>query len=178
MRAAILRKNEQHNARIRQLFEELATYSDERLNRQPADGGWSAIQTLHHLILSEDLSLGYVRKKLSFNPAVEKVNFSTRLRSFLLAAYLNSPMKRQAPAMITGENLPAFATLADTRARWEEVRQDWTNYLSNLPDNLLDKQVYKQPFAGRLGWLQTLDFFEAHFQRHRKQASRAAKGGS
>ncbi len=178
MRAAILRKNEQYDAQVRQLFEVLAPYSDEQLNRKPANGGWSAIQTLHHLILSEDLSLAYVRKKLSFNPVVNKVGLGTYWRSFLLSAYLGSPLKFKAPTVVGDTYLPAFASLADTRTRWEKVRQTWTQFLKDMPDNLLDKQVYKQPFAGRLGWLQTINFFQMHFFRHRKQALRAVKAAA
>lgn len=175
MKSAILRKNERYDAQVHQLLEALAAYPDEQLNRKPANGGWSAIQTLHHLLLVEELSLGYVRKKLSFNPHTERVNLGTHLRSLLLSAFLASPLKRRAPDMVGDANLPAFATLADTRRRWEQVRQTWTTFFTELPDSLLDKQVYKQPFAGRLGWLQTLEFFGAHFRRHRKQALRAVR---
>ncbi len=175
MKSAILSKNAAYDAQIRQILETLSGYSDEQLNRKPANGGWSAIQTLHHLILSEELSLAYVRKKLSFNPVVDKVNIGTHWRSFLLNLYLGSPLKFKAPAVVGDANLPAYATLADTRAYWEKTRQMWTQYLTALPDDLLDKQVYKQPFAGRLGWLQTIGFFQMHFRRHRKQALRAAK---
>ncbi len=173
MKPAILHRYQRYDAQVQALFADLAGYTDEQLNRRPADGGWSAIQTLHHLLLIEELSLAYVRKKLSFNPTVEKVNWNTQLRSLLLRAYLRSPLKRKAPAYVGDANLPAFATLAETRVRWEQGRQAWRQFLSELPDELLDKQVYKQPFAGRLGWLQTIGFFEGHFRRHRKQVWRA-----
>ncbi len=173
MKAAILRKNERYDAQVRQLFDTLAPYPDDQLNRKPAAGGWSAIQTLHHLILTEEVSLRYVHKKLSFGPVTEKVDFGTQWRSFWLSAYLWSPLKFKAPDMVGDTHLPVFATLAETRTRWEQTRQAWAQYLTDLPDELLDKQVYKQPVAGRLGWLQTLQFFESHFRRHRKQALRA-----
>jgi len=177
MKPAILRKDARYDAQVRQLLTTLADYSDEQLNRKPANGGWSAIQVLHHLLLVEDLSLGYVRKKLSFQPKVEKAGLSSYLRGWFVSAYLGSPLKRKAPAGVGDAHLPTFATLADTRVRWEQVRQAWATFFNELPPELLDKEVYKHPFAGRLGWSQTIAFFEAHFQRHRKQALRAVANG-
>ncbi len=176
MKPAILQKYQRYEAQVQALFADLAAYPEEQLNRQPANGGWSAIQTLHHLLLVEELSLAYVRKKLSFNPTMEKVGPGTYWRSLWLSAWLRSPLKRKAPDYVGDANLPAFATLDSTRDRWERVRHEWRQFLNELPDELLDKQVYKQPFAGRLGWLQTIGFFEGHFQRHRKQVQRALGG--
>lgn len=178
MKPALLRQNDRYDVQVHQLFQDLSAHSDEQLNRKPANGGWSAMQVLHHLLLVEEFSLAYVRKKLSFHPTVEQVNLGTHLRSLFLSTYLRSPLKRKAPPAVGDDNLPAFATLADTRARWVQTRQAWTQFFTDLPDHLLDKQVYKQPFAGRLGWPQTLDFFAAHFQRHRRQALRAVGGST
>ncbi len=173
VKTAILQKYADYDQQVQTLLEDFAQYSDEQLNRPPANGGWSPIQVLHHLILTDELSLAYIRKKLSFNPTLEKVGLGNHWRSLLLTVFLQSPFKFKAPAMIGDSNLPAFATLADTRNRWERARRDWQQYLPEIPDQLLDKQVYKHPFAGRLSWLQTVDFIHGHFRRHRKQAWRA-----
>ncbi|MEO6037984.1 MAG: DinB family protein, partial [Saprospiraceae bacterium] len=118
MKTAILRKYERYDQHVRSFLDALAQYPDEQLNRKPAGGGWSAMQVLHHLLLTEELSMAYIRKKLSYNPSLEKVGLGSHWRTFLLHAFLRSPVKFKAPAMIGDSNLPDFATLAETRARW------------------------------------------------------------
>lgn len=172
MKTSLLRRNAAYQKEVEQLLEELSASNDAILNMAALDGGWSAIQTVHHLILSEELSLQYVQKKLSFNPKLEKADFQTRLRAAALWFYLNLPIKFKAPAAVNEEKLPGFTTFAQTRERWLAIRRQWTAFLEQLPEDLLDKAVYKHPFAGRLSWSGTLRFFRYHFQRHRKQIRR------
>lgn len=175
MKNELLRRNEQYNQLVNKLFTELEPYGDEILNRLPATGGWSALQTMHHLILTEELSLAYVKKKLSFNPGLEPAGPGARWRGFLLWLYLSTPLKFKAPKNVGGDNLPNHSTFTDTRARWQNVRAEWTDFFTQMQENLVGMAVYKHPRAGRMGWLQMLAFFETHFDRHIKQIRRAVK---
>lgn len=170
-----MRRNERYNQLINNLFTEITAYGDEILNRKPTRGGWSALQTVHHLVLTEELSLAYVKKKLSFNPELEPAGPGTRWRGFLLWLYLSTPLKFKAPKNVGDDNIPDRSTLAETRARWQKVRTEWTVFFAQMPDNLADKALYKHPRAGRLGWQQMLAFFETHFNRHLKQVRNAIK---
>lgn len=171
----LLRRHERYDRLVNSLLEEVSTLSDEALNRKPASGGWSAMQTMHHLILVEVASMAYLRKKLSFNPEFKKAGLGSHLRFYLLQVSLSLPIKFRAPAPVADDKLPAYATLADTRTRWQEVRAEWTAFLTQMPDGLLDKEVYKHARAGKLGWGQMLGFFETHFKRHLKQLRAALK---
>lgn len=169
MKSKILRLNSAYQKEVEQLLKELAASNDAILNMAAIDGGWSAIQTVHHLILVEEYALQYVEKKLSFNPTLPKTDFNTRLRSASLWFYLNLPFKFKAPTAVAEENLPGFTTFALSRERWLDIRQKWTVFLEQLPEELLDKAVYRHPFVGRLDWPGMLRFFRYHFERHRKQ---------
>jgi hypothetical protein len=162
-----------YDAQVHALLQEFAALSDDLLNRKPADGGWSAIQTLHHLILVEENSLAYLRKKLSFDPVLEKPGLGSRVRSLLLGVTLRSPLKFKAPKAAGNERLPEFATFPETQAQWQKIRLEWLEFFEKMPTELLDKAVYNHPRAGRLSWLQMLNFFNTHFERHREQARRA-----
>ena len=81
MHSKILQRNTEYQNKVEQLLARLAPLDEALLNRPAANGGWSAIQTVHHLILSEELSLGYVRKKLSFPAQLENAGLKTRLRA-------------------------------------------------------------------------------------------------
>jgi len=173
MKEKILAAHARYDAKVKALLQELAPLSDDLLNRKPADGGWSAIQTLHHLILVEENSIAYLRKKLSFGPILEKPGLSSWGRSLLLRLSLQSPIKFKAPKAAGNERLPERATISETEAQWLKIRAEWFDFFEKLPAGLLDKAVYKHPRAGRLSWLQMLDFFNSHFERHRAQARRA-----
>ncbi|MEM9921384.1 MAG: DinB family protein [Bacteroidota bacterium] len=157
------------------LLKEMKVYSDDQLNRSHGEGKWSAIQIMHHLMMSERYSLKYVQKKLSFNPELKKAGFKSTMRRLLVTSYLGSPLKIKAPEAISGENLPDFVSFWDSAKSWKSQREELRAYLEQLPNHLLDKEIYKHPFAGRLSILGMLRFFNAHFKRHHKQVRRVLK---
>lgn len=173
MKEKILAANKRYTNQVDALLNELAPLGDDLLNRTPADGGWSAMQTLHHLILVEENSLAYIHKKLSFNPELPKSGLGAWFKMWLLRITLRSPIKFKAPKSASAERIPEYATFADTRAQWHKIRAEWTAFFENMPIELEDKAVYRHPRVGLINWLQMLDFIQAHFERHRLQVRRA-----
>ena len=175
MREKLQQRQLNYQSKVQLLVQELGSFSPEILNRKPADGGWSAIQTAWHLLLVEENSLAYIHKKLGFGGAFEKAGFSASLRNFLLNAALFLPLKFKAPATASGDNLPDVIPFDDLRERWGAVQKNWTDLLAQLPEDLLDRAVFKHPRAGRLSWMQTLAFIDTHFDRHRLQIQKALR---
>ncbi|MBK8506708.1 MAG: DinB family protein [Saprospiraceae bacterium] len=163
--------NELHN-RTLALLNKLAAYSDEDLNRQPRSDVWSVNQVLTHLVLSERLSMQYVRKKLSFKPTLKRSYFVSQTRFLLLRISLALPLKFRAPKAVRSDDRLESYSLSDLRIKWLADRDDLGAYLLNLNEELLDLQVYKHPFAGRLSLLQMIDFFINHLSRHEGQIDR------
>ncbi len=161
--------------RISDLLFSLKPIPQEKLNIQPKENAWSVLQIVHHLILAEEGSLKYLKKKLSFNPKLNKVSLSSKLRLKLLTTWAYTPVKFKAPDAIGGEALPTQSTLEEVSNKWKIVRADMRAFLSKLPDDILDKEVYKHPFAGKLSLEGMLTFFEAHLDRHEKQIRRTLK---
>lgn len=172
-KSALIHRNERYSSRVNDLLRSLESFSDETLNKKPANGGWSAIQTMHHVLLTEELSLAYIHKKLGFNPDLGPAGPGAYVRGFLLWAYLSTPIKFKAPKHVGDDYLPAYASLADTRTRWLKAREAWSDFFAGMPDSMVGQAVYKHPRAGRLGWSQMLSFFETHFSRHAKQVRKA-----
>lgn len=173
MKEKILAANFRYSAQVETLLKELAPLSDELLNRKPTDGGWSAMQTLHHLILVEENSLAYIHKKLSFNPQLPKSGLGAWFKMIVLRITLRSPIKFKAPKAASAERIPEYATYADTYAQWQKIRAEWTEFFKKIPVELEDKAVYRHPRVGLINWLQMIDFIRAHFTRHRLQVRRA-----
>ena len=172
MNTKVQRSTAVYQKMVEALLAEYASVDDAVLNMSAIDGGWSVIQIMHHLLLTEELSLRYVRKKLSFQPDLKPAGWEARLKSALLKFYLSVPFKFKAPDVVGEDNLPGFTSFTDTRNRWLNIRKEWTGFLDQLPPELLDKAVYRHPLAGRLSWTGSLAFFRYHFQRHKKQIER------
>lgn len=175
MQTKLLAKNAAYQRQVEALFGEISSCSDAALNQRPPGGSWSVIQVMHHLIISEEQSLRYVQKKLSFNPKLNNAGLMEWLRARTLWFYLNVPIKFKAPPMVGDENLPEFVSLDDTRARWLTIRKEWADYLEKMPAEVVGKAVYRHPIVGRLGWSGMFTFFTTHFNRHLKQIRRTLR---
>ncbi len=156
------------------LLEDLKQFSDSKLNKKPQEGAWSVLQVMHHLMLAERLSHQYLEKKLSHNPALEKAGLKSKMRSILLKTYLATPLKRKAPAAV-GDNLPEESTFWEVVKQWKQQREELKAFLETLPDDMMNKELYKHPAAGKMTILDMLKFFDSHFTRHRKQINRNLK---
>ena len=169
MNAKLDKQLHQLDISLRSLLEELKDYSDTDLNRKPNPEAWSALQVMHHLMLAESFSTAYIKKKLSFNPTLKKSGIDDVFKGWLLKAYLNSPFKVKAPKGVDSEVLPTESKFWETAKSWKKQRVELRDYLSSLPEEILKKQIYKHPMAGKMGIKQMLTFHQYHFNRHRKQ---------
>ena len=161
--------------RISDLLFSLKAIPTEKLNTKPQENSWSVLQILHHLILTEEASLKYVKKKLSFNPKLNKASLSSKLRQKLLVTWAYTPVKFKAPDAVSGDTLAGDSRLDNLSQNWKSVRADMRAYLCKLPDEILEREVYKHPFAGKLTLEGMLTFFEAHLDRHEKQIRKTLK---
>jgi hypothetical protein len=173
MKQALDQRLDRLDADLLKLLKELESYDDERLNQSPRDGGWSPLQVLQHLKQSEELSLRYLQKKLSFNPELKGANLLTGLRGWLLRVYLWAPLKFKAPKNVDTTDAPRDLSLKKMADAWLKNRRELRDFLATLPEDIYGKEVYRHPFAGRLTVTGMVDFFEHHFRRHAKQAKRA-----
>ncbi len=161
------------NAELGSLLKELKKYPEADLNRVPKPGAWTVLQVMQHLMLAEQGAHRYVAKKLSFNPELKNKSVGSRFRVLILNSYLRSPLKRKAPDAIGDEVLPLESSFWEVAKRWTNQREELAEYLEQLPTDFAHKEIYKHPFVGRLTLTQMLSFFQAHFNRHRKQIRKA-----
>lgn len=161
--------------KLKKLISDLDKKPAEQLTQEPQPGAWSPLQVLYHLMLSEQLSLRYIKKKLSYDPELPKVDWKARLRTFVLDAYLKSPFKRKAPTNVNESNFPDDLSLVQIAKEWQATRQELRLYLEGLEPELFSRQVYKHPISGRMSLAAMLSFFDSHFDRHHKQIKRALK---
>ena len=174
-KAAALNQLYRIDQELEALFRQLAAYDEAALNQRPADGGWSVMQVLHHLILAESASLAYVRKKLSFKPALKPAGFRAAWRVMVVKAYFKMPVRFKAPKGVDDAALPERSEYTQTERQWRNSREELKKYLLHLPDTYFGREVYKHPFAGRMSLRGMLEFFGMHVRRHRQQINRVLK---
>jgi len=155
------------------LFEELDRLDQDKLTFKENNSSWSILQVCHHLIISEELSLQYLNKKLQYDTPIPKANIGSVLRSTSMNLALHLPYRFSAPSRVA--QFPENLEWAALKNRWINVRHEMKNKIEKVPDDYLKKLVYKHPSIGRLTLYQMLSFFKTHIYRHQKQIKRLIK---
>ncbi|TVR19127.1 MAG: DinB family protein [Balneolaceae bacterium] len=139
----------------------------DQLSRNPAEGKWSILQILAHLVKAESLSLTFIERSYSRYSELPDAGISSAIRFQLLKWGLKLPISYKAPAMAdtTGYN-PDFDELIND---WEKVRDRLKLFIEECDDASLGKSVYKHPRAGDLNVLQATKFMQFHVAHHEKQ---------
>lgn len=56
---------------------------------------------------------------------------------------------------------------------YHKVRQDFREFLTNLPEEAFTLEIFRHPRAGKITLMGLMVFFDLHFKRHEKQIRRA-----
>ena len=167
--------NQLESSRL-QLLAELEKRDDKELNFHPGKDKWSVIQVMHHLIIIEQLSIGYINKKLTYKTNIKKSGFGAAIRVFVLTLILKMPFRFKAPKIVS--EVPDNSDFKETKDQWDQIRKEMRELFDNLPEELLNKNIFKHALAGKMNIYQMLGFMEEHFKHHVKQIDRILKSFS
>lgn len=140
------------------------------LNRPRADGGWSVLQVVHHVIAAEAGTLRYTSKKVLGGTKLPGAGFKSRMRLLALKGAMVSPLRFRAPAITA--DVPNEADPAEILALWQETRDGWRKLLEGFPEELLDRMVFRHTLVGLMGLRDTLSFLQTHLDHHVRQVDR------
>lgn len=157
------------------LCEKVKDQPDSVLNTVPENGGWSVLQVMYHMVLVEEYSMMYVRKKLSFGNEIPKAGIKGYFRGIYLRNMFRLPFKVEAPNAVNESSMPDEIRFWEVLKKWKDNRADLEDFLNTIPDELLKAELYKHPFAGKMTLKNMLYFFELHFNRHKKQLNKVMK---
>jgi len=172
------------NPRLKQLFDRLETQraqlqhlvkdlSDVELNKHPAEK-WSIAQVISHLIASEQLSVGYLNKKILGIQTAEKSGLKEELKMLLLIVSQRLPFKFKAPRTIV-ENTPVYGSVDQLISAWDKTRVDLKEVLQKIEDDQINLKIFKHPRAGMLNIQQAIRFFREHIIHHTPQVKNLLK---
>lgn len=148
------------------LFLMLKNFPDEKINLKPAEGKWSIVQILFHLVKTERLSVIIIEKELKSGKN-KKAGAESAERGVRLLKAMKSDMQIKAPDILA--NVPDSYDIEELRLKWETIRVQLKEILDNLPEEAAYLELYEHPFAGKLSLMQGLDFLHHHFLHHLKQ---------
>lgn len=150
-----------------ELFVDLSDSGEEVLTFKIKQEKWSITQVLFHVLKAEIISVLYLKKQLKNETELKKAGAAASARSMLLNTALKSDFKFKAPSIVA--NPPENYNIKELTNRWNKTRNDLKEILENFPEELYGKLVFKHMFAGQFNIFQTLDFFQNHFDHHKKQ---------
>lgn len=168
--------HEELEKRMKQLQEDRKAYSfllisksEEQVDFKPQDEKWSIKEVVHHLYLSEQLTLNGLRS-FDFDRKNEILGIKAKLRALILRLALRSKKKFKAPSLVRKKMMETkIPQAADIDAQWELLRIDLKDFLSNFPTDRMNKFIFVHPRAGKFNILQTLDFLIDHQKHHLNQ---------
>lgn len=153
------------------LLSELTLHDQQKLRLNSPSGGWSVQQIIAHLITSERLSIGYMKKKSLGITSLDDSGIVEEIKMVILKLSQRLPLKFKAPNVVV-ELTPEDQTLEQLKIQWDELRKELKSFLETIADQNVRKKIYKHPVAGRLDCAQALSFFREHFYHHYPQIKR------
>lgn len=139
---------------------------------QPSPAKWSIAQILTHIVTSEKLSIGYMKKKMLGIDQLNNSGIAGSLRFTLLQLSQRIPnLKFRAPNVVVA-NTPHALPIDELISQWDALRNDLKALLESIEEKNVKKAIYKHPLAGRLNAAQATAFFYEHIHHHWPQIKR------
>jgi hypothetical protein len=153
-----------------QLMDQVLKLTPEQYHRGIGEK-WSVSQILTHILISEKLSLGYMRKKSLGMNSLEETGWTEELKMTLLKISQRIPLRYSAPGIVL-MNTPSPLPANDLDDQWHLLRQELKAFLEKTEEKNLYKKIYKHPVAGRLNIIHAITFFREHITHHLPQIRR------
>lgn len=153
----------------RKTLDSVRHLTPEQFNRSPEPGKWSVAQIMSHLIGGEKLSLLYLQKKIQGVEQAEDTGLWEEVKITLLKISQRLPgLKFKAPRRIV-ENTVQYPDVSTIEREWDMVRTEFKTFLEKMPDQFVNRRIYKHPRAGYLNVRHALIFFREHVIHHTPQ---------
>ena len=159
----------------KKLMRVIQTIPEEKYFTQPPSGGWSVAQAANHIFLSENLSLSYLKKKLSYPDTVPPFNIRSWGGVLLIKFVFLASFKTKAPKAINMREEQVILAQDDLEQKWSTFRADLISFVKQQEPAMGSRLAYKHPFAGRMTMYQMLIFMNDHMAHHMRQIDRIMK---
>jgi hypothetical protein len=155
-----------------QLLNDLSQLTSDSLSKNPPNS-WSLLQVLSHLNTAEASSLKYMKKKVQAGDKMGKIKAWNEAQMKLTNWALASSLKWKAPSYVA--NPPVVKSLEEMKTIWMQTRTEIMSFVTDYPDEYIDRLVYKHPMGGRQNLNNAIDSFVYHQRHHVHQIKRIKK---
>ncbi|MEJ0054597.1 MAG: DinB family protein [Bacteroidota bacterium] len=133
--------------------------TEEQFNRSSAPGKWSVAEILSHIIAAERMSLQYIQKKIQGISESKDSGWKEEMKMILLKLSQRIPgIKFKAPRKVV-ENTTPYHNLATITTEWDHIRNEFKLFLEKIPDQYVNRMIYKHARVGYLNMKHGLMFF-------------------
>ena len=153
------------------LFQFLEGMTEDEIRKMP-EKGWSMMQALRHIQVSEAASVGYINKKKQAGESLRPSRFRPKAMLTIIDLAFRSGLKFKAPSVLSS---PEDSCLDELKKDWNNTREELIRLIAEYPDEWESKAVYRHPVAGMLNITDAVRFFNVHQNQHSRQVRRIAK---
>lgn len=139
------------------------------------DNEWTLLEILHHLFLTEKMSLQYLEYKLEKGGKPKDLSWFQSLKFQFMKRYLRSSRSAKAPSLVDPRSPNVRKTYHNLSALiedFQQLRSRFKSFLNEKETAYLKKGIFKNPIVGYMSATRMMEFFEEHFDRHRRQTDR------
>lgn len=148
-----------------QLLSDVGAMSHEEFSTAPP-GKWTVNQILAHLIAGEQLTLTYMQKKILGVKDAADSGLYEEVKMLMLKISQRMPgLKFKAPHVVK-EHTKVYDSFQALVEDWNRLRSEWRQFLDDLPDEYVNRKIYKHVIAGRLNAHHSLIFAGEHIVHH------------
>jgi uncharacterized damage-inducible protein DinB len=141
----------------------LAGLAEEDCRRQPAEGAWSVLDCVEHLVMAESLMLRRLQ-----NDRKPRVTEAPNREQIFLERMGSRARKVEAPE--TGQPTGRFPNLAAARSQFESVRAAAIRFAEENKEDLRATEViHPHPLVGVVSSCEMLIIIAKHAERHALQ---------
>jgi hypothetical protein len=160
----------------RERFRELVKASEDELKRRPADGGWTALETAEHLVLSEEALLHVVHRDVLSGTANQSLPLDLQGRDGAIVAAMNdrSQKTKTFEFLIPNGRYQTSASVLDAFL----ARRAATLEFARSTAEPLHHHAAPLPGLGPLDGYHWLLLIAAHTDRHLEQMREALDDGA
>ncbi len=145
----------------------LTNTSKELINRNPADGKWSPLQILYHIIRAEQAATIALKRSIKEYQLKEDMGFFSAFKTFQLRLYFSLPLKFKAPKGV--DNIPDSPDFDELIKKWESLRNDMKEFFQSIPPDAMNKNLFSTWYSNKMNIQHVTEFLILHSERHYRQ---------
>lgn len=158
-----------------EILADLDQLSEAQRQFKPTKDSWNTLQVCMHLIIAEENSLAYMRKKVKGIDKLSSSGLWSKLRLSFLNSLVSTRMKFKAPKIVALSEDMDVGSYEEVKSRWDNIRKELRYFVDKLDHKASKKMLFKHPMAGKFNVEQLLNFIFTHVQHHTYQIDRLKK---